>query len=147
MSAELTPQEKPLLRDMRNLRLAYDKVKYTRGAETELMIQTEDSTSSFERIDSSLMPVENIDKTKRILDAFVEEIVPGKTRIDLEAEFNLKPEKTEKDYVSTEWKTKDESVVLGVKVFWDHNGESFRSWYLRNTLKKPGVFFSFLNKK
>ena len=147
MSQEFDSKETLGLRDLRNFRLAVDKIKYTPGSNIDLVNKVDDLNGSGKTY-SQLLPHEGVEKLNRILDTLILELVPsGESRQTLEDGFNAGPEKKIKgdhgDTHSTEWQTIHDNVVIGIRAVRDQRGESERSWYLRNTAKKPGLL-SFL---
>jgi hypothetical protein len=105
---------------MRPFIISLDKARLTPGIEIDLL------TFAMER-----GYVGKEQELNEALSTFISGLLPdGRDRKTLEAEFNNNNSKI------SEWQTKSDSVIIGLKTKTNKEGESTKSWYLRNTSKK-----------
>lgn len=145
MAVETNPTPKPTSRETRAFILTVDKTRLTPGFTIELITYVEDPIGGFKRIYSHLDPHQSGEKLDRTLTAFINKLVPeDQSRETLEKRFEDNPDKaihkSHRDILTSEWQTIHENVVIGVREVRDQKGESVRSWYLKNTSKKQGLF-------
>lgn len=123
-------ERKPNFLELKNFRLAFEKVKFSKGLRLDIINFAQMPLDGFARVYSQLAPGSTEQNIRDTFETVIGEFIPGATKQSLE---NLYVQ--HHDEAQVEWKTNDPNVVLGLVKHQNREGEKVSSWYLRNTSK------------
>lgn len=144
MSAEHSHPNRNFL-EIRALRIAADKVRLTPGLQIDIVASANDTLSATRHTYSFVGQAASPRTLNEALSDFVADLIPGdESRETLEKAFNENPSKVvrkgRREELSSEWPTVQNNVVIGLRAVKEDGTETVRTWYLKNTLKKKGLF-------
>lgn len=149
MAPEFETSQKSQVTD--SFRKVLDEVAATPGKRVDIVNSSNDTFGGFMRTFSMHTGIVEEGKIKEGLRQLILENVPeGETQDTLEAGFKEEADCVGRgshgDTYRLEWNLIRDNVVIGLEVIRDQRSESVRTWYLRNTSKKPGLIPSILSR-